>query len=44
MKGNTSVAFAADLLSVGGPKKEFVFRGKQYFMESHSYDSDKREY
>lgn len=31
MKGNTLAEFIDDLLSVGGPEKEFTFRGKYYF-------------
>ena len=38
MKGNTLAEFMDDLLVSGGPEKEFVFRGKRYFMESQPYD------
>ena len=34
MKGNTIAVFIDDLLSVGGPEKEFTFRGKYYFLET----------
>ena len=37
MKGNTLAEFMDDLLVSGGPEKEFVFRGKRYFMESQPY-------
>ena len=40
MKGNTLAEFIDDLLVSGGPEKEFVFRGKRYFMESQPYDID----
>ncbi len=34
MKGNTLVEFIDDLLSMGGPEKEFVFRDRFFFLES----------
>ena len=34
MKGNTLAEFIDDLLLMGGPEKEFVFRGKTYFLET----------
>lgn len=34
MKGNTLSEFMDDLLTCGGPEKEFTFRGRQYFMEA----------
>ena len=30
MKGNTLAEFINDLLTMGGPEKEFEFRGKKY--------------
>ena len=34
MKGNTLAEFMDDLLSMGGPEKEFVFRDRFFFLES----------
>ena len=34
MKGNTVTEFIDDLLTMGGPEKEFIFRDKFYFLES----------
>lgn len=34
MRGNTLTEFMDDLLTMGGPEKEFLFRGKRYFMEA----------
>ena len=34
MKGNSIGEFIDDLLSMGGPEKEFVFRDIHYFMET----------
>lgn len=34
MKGNTVTEFIDDLLTMGGPEKEFIFRNKFYFLES----------
>ncbi|MCR4805246.1 MAG: hypothetical protein K5981_06275 [Clostridia bacterium] len=34
MKGCTAGEFIDDLLSMGGPEKEFVFRSKLYFLET----------
>ena len=34
MKGNTLAEFMNDLLSMGGPEKEFVFRDRFFFLES----------
>ena len=34
MKGNTIGEFIDDLLMMGGPEKEFVFRKKYYFLET----------
>lgn len=43
MKGNTIGEFIDDLLMMGGPEKEFVFRKKYYFLEI-SYDSSSCNY
>ncbi len=40
MKGNTLAEFINDLLTMGGPEKEFEFRGKKYMMEAQAYDPD----
>lgn len=37
MKGNTLQEFMDDLLTMGGPEKEFLFRGKRYFMQAQPY-------
>jgi len=37
MTGNTIGEFIDDLLMMGGPEKEFVFRKKYYFLET-TYD------
>ena len=34
MKGNSLSEFINDLLTMGGPEKEFKFRGKKYFLET----------
>ena len=34
MKGNTLQEFIDDILEMGGPEKEFTFRGKSYFLET----------
>ena len=34
MKGNTINEFIRDLLSMGGPEKEFIFSSKRYFLET----------
>ena len=34
MKGNTINEFIGDLLSMGGPEKEFIFRSQRYFLET----------
>ncbi len=44
MKGNTLAEFMDDLLVSGGPEKEFVFRGKRYFMESQPYADNSKAY
>mgnify|MGYP001075296585 CR=1 FL=1 len=40
MTGNTLTEFMDDLLAMDGPEKEFVFRGKRYFMEAQPYEKD----
>ena len=40
MKGNTLSEFINDLLTMGGPEKEYEYRGKRYFMESQPYEPD----
>lgn len=40
MTGNTLKQFLDDVLTMGGPEKEFSFRGKRYFLESQPYDKD----
>lgn len=42
MKGNTLAEFMDDLLTMGGPEKEFIFRGKTYFMQVQPYEKDNR--
>lgn len=34
MRGNTLSEFMDDLLNMGGPEKEFVFRDKFFFLET----------
>lgn len=34
MKGNTISEFMNDLYACGGPEKDFLFRGKRYFLET----------
>lgn len=41
MKGNTLAEFMDDLLSMGGPEKEFVFKDRFFFLESEYRESDK---
>lgn len=43
MKGNTLTEFMDDLLTMGGPEKEFLFRGRRYFMESQPYEKNPEE-
>ena len=33
MKGNTLNEFMDDLYSMGGPEKEFLYKGKRYFLQ-----------
>lgn len=40
MNGNTLTEFINDLLTMGGPEKEFVYNNKNYFLES-CYHEDK---
>ena len=40
MQGNTLTEFINDLLTMGGPEKEFLFHGKTFFLESE-YDEEK---
>ena len=40
MKGDTLTEFIDDLLTMGGPEKEYEYRGKRYFMESQPYELD----
>lgn len=40
MKGNTLSEFINDLLTMGGPEKEYEYRGKRYFMELQPYEPD----
>ena len=39
MKGNTLNEFMDDLFSLGGPEKEFIFRGRNFFLET-KYDEE----
>ena len=34
MKGNDLNQFIDDLYSMGGPEKEFIYKGNSYFLES----------
>lgn len=43
MKGNTLGEFMDDLLTMGGPEKEFTFNGKMYMLETY-YDHDNESY
>jgi hypothetical protein len=40
MTGNSLTEFMDDLLSMGGPEKEFIFRGKKYFLQCQPYKND----
>lgn len=40
MKGNTLTEFMDDLLMMGGPEKDFLFRGRRYLLESQPYEKD----
>lgn len=39
MRGNTLTEFMDDLLTMGGPEKEFVFRDRLYFLEGARDDA-----
>ncbi len=41
MKGNTINEFIDDLLTMGGPEKEFTFREKLFFLET-VFDQERR--
>lgn len=43
MKGNTLTEFMDDLLTMGGPEKEFLFRGRSYFMQGQPYEKNPDE-
>ena len=32
--------FVDDLLTMGGPEKDFLFRGRRYFLEAQQYEED----
>lgn len=38
MKGSSIDEFIADLILMGGPEKEFTFRGKKYFLETRWHE------
>lgn len=40
MRGNTLTEFIDDLITMGGPEKEFEFRGRRYIMEALPYEHD----
>lgn len=40
MTGNSLAEFMDDLLSMGGPEKEFLFRGRKYFLQCQPYEND----
>ncbi len=40
MKGCTLAEFVDNLLTMGGPEKEFLFRGRRYFMEVQPYETN----
>lgn len=40
MTGNTLSQFIDDILTMGGPEKEFLFRGKKYILQSQSYNDN----
>lgn len=41
MKGNTFAEFIDDILSIGGPEKEYIYKGKKYMLECE-YNKDKK--
>lgn len=40
MLGNSLAEFIDDLLSMGGSEKEFLFRGRKYFLQCQFYEND----
>ncbi len=40
MKGNDFETLMEDLLTMGGPEKDFLFRGRRYFLEAQMYEPD----
>lgn len=40
MKGNTLTEFIDDLLTMGGPEKEYVYKGNKYFLETQPCKQD----
>ena len=40
MKGNTLTEFIDDLLTMGGPEKEYEYRGNKYILECQPYEED----
>lgn len=42
MTGNTLSEFIDDILTMGGPEKEFLFRGKKYMLQSQTYSHDSK--
>lgn len=40
MNGNTLSEFMDDLLAMGGPEKEYLFRGRRYFLQCQTYEKD----
>lgn len=42
MTGNTLSEFIDDILTMGGPEKEFLFREKKYMLQSQTYSLDSK--
>lgn len=40
MIGNTLSEFVDDILTMGGPEKEFLFRGKKYILQCQKYEAN----
>ena len=40
MIGNTLSEFVDDILTMGGPEKEFLFRGKKYMLQCQKYEAN----
>ncbi len=40
MIGNTLSEFIDDILTMGGPEKEFLFRGKKYMLQCQKYETN----